>query len=123
MRSLSACLALLAAQGASARPLIVIHMSKTGGTSIEETLGITNKITNWETPSATIECERIPIMDKRFLKHDTAQVHVAKSYYTDAEWAAAFKFSIVPTGGTGLSLGGPTWPRWQTRPVPGACGR
>ena len=84
-------LVLLAAQGAAAstaRPLIFIHMSKTGGTSIEETLGITND----STPTATAECEGIPIMDKRFLKHDTAQV--AKTYYTDAEWAAAYKFCL-----------------------------
>ena len=92
----SACLVLLAAQDAAAsfpnrtaRPLIFIHLSKSGGTSIDETLGISNVFT----PTATAECEGIPIMHKRFLKHDTAQV--AKTYYTDAEWAAAYKFSIV----------------------------
>ena len=71
------------------RPLIFIHVQKTGGTSIEETLGIANEWTNGSTP----ECQGVPFVPKLFDKHDTATT--AKAYYTDAEWTAAFKFSII----------------------------
>jgi len=74
------------------RPFLLIHPSKTGGTSIEAGLGIvaaSEAILNLSTP----ECEAVPLMDMRYGKHDTAAT--AQTFYSEEEWSTAFKFALV----------------------------
>lgn len=52
------------------RPLIFIHVAKSGGTSIEETLGITSIYSNLT--NGTAACGGVPFMEKRFPKHASA---------------------------------------------------
>lgn len=95
-----------ASASSEVRPLIFIHVPKTGGTSVEEAMGTWNEAFN----GTTLECAGVPIMEKRFDKHATAAD--AKLFYSDEEWEAAYKFIIVCT-----------WPRpWiiihQTASIP-----
>ena len=70
-----------------ARPFLFIHISKTGGTSVDAALGMITVL------NKTAECADVPVMERRFLKHDTAAT--ARSYYNASEWERAYKFALV----------------------------
>lgn len=72
------------------RPFLLIHPAKTGGSSVEAgLLGITLEKTVLQTP----ECEGVPVMDRRYEKHDTAAI--AQTFYSEQEWQTAYKFTLV----------------------------
>jgi len=71
------------------RPILFIHLSKTGGTSIDEALGISNEYTD----GPTVQCAPVPVLARRGEKHDSAAT--TKTYYSDAEWQDAYKVVIV----------------------------
>lgn len=71
-----------------ARPILLIHIPKTGGTSLKLTLGLAQR-GSIETP----ECAGVPVTVTQHSTHDVASD--AKSYYTDAEWEHAYKIAFV----------------------------
>ena len=76
------------------RPILLVHIQKTGGQSVAETLGI--KVQDgWEPylGNGTQECAGIPVMSLRHDKHDSAQA--ARSFYTSVEWDHAYKITFV----------------------------
>jgi len=80
----------------AARPILLVHIPKTGGQSVGETLGIQSLGTDLLEPyhgNGTKECELIPQIDSLHGKHDTAEQ--AKTFYTDEEWDHAYKISFV----------------------------
>ena len=76
--------------GSLVRPFLLIHPSKTGGTSITAGMGIGAEVRQ---PFLTPECDLIPRLDMRYKKHDTAAI--ARTYYTEDEWNAAYVFALV----------------------------
>ena len=79
--------ALYANETAEARPILLIHIPKTGGTSVINTLGLHPDI-----PQIP-ECAGVPVQFTLHERHATALV--AKDNYTDAEWQHALKLAIV----------------------------
>jgi len=100
----SAARAVYVRDNEAARPILLIHIPKTGGESIATTLGIQSlgegvpssrlgaPIEPYE-GSGTKECERIPHMDALHEIHDSA--YTAKTFYTDEEWDHVYKISFV----------------------------
>ena len=80
------------ANSTAARPILLIHVEKTGGTSIIETLGIESAEGN-EAERPTAECKGIAVMKSLHLRHQTAAQ--AQPYYTEEQWATAYKIAFV----------------------------
>jgi hypothetical protein len=69
------------------RPLLFVHVPKTGGESISAGLGLEPG------HKTTVECMSIPTIEQRHPKHMPASE--ARDYYTATEWAGAFVFAFV----------------------------
>lgn len=76
------------------RPLLFIHIEKTGGSSIIDTLGFVGPLTpSLDEHHVTDECKGVPVIQTRHERHMTAAQ--ARPYYTDKEWEQAYKFAFV----------------------------
>jgi len=82
-----------------ARPILLIHVAKTGGESVGKTLGIQVPQDDpymfpgpWSGPG-TDACQGVPVVNTRHKKHDRAIE--AMAYYTEEEWQHAFKITFV----------------------------